>query len=369
VRSDEQLRSLTWSQRVQGTPLALLKSAETEVRLASGQPGLAVGERRGPGAPGHSETEVTIEMRPALTGFFPRFGGFMVRRAASPRSTRRSTGSSGSVAERAEPPVMRWWGWATRPIPRACPPRAGLLSETVGIGTTPSPPVALGRVRLAAPRIPGAVLAQLRQLVGTENVRRRPHERVVHAAGKGYHPIWCACCAASPRALRTRSLHPAGHGQVLALPRALSAGLGRGRSLRGRHERRRWRSRRWPASMPASSRVDMGRMGSVLALDRESATVTVQAGMRAKALEQHLAARGLTLGHSPAVIRVRLARRLRGHALGRAVLDGLRGDREDGARPALRRAEHRDRAPARAREPRPGRACASCWSARRAPLG
>jgi alkyldihydroxyacetonephosphate synthase len=45
--------------------------------------------------------------------------------------------------------------------------------------------------------------------------------------------------------------------------------------------------------------LDMGRMGAVLALDRESATVTVGAGMRARALEQHLAARGLTLGHFP----------------------------------------------------------------------
>ena len=70
VRADEQLRSLTWSPRVQGTPFGrLLKSAETDVRLAPGQAGTA-------------ETEVTIELRQALTGFFPRFGGFMVRRAA-----------------------------------------------------------------------------------------------------------------------------------------------------------------------------------------------------------------------------------------------------------------------------------------------
>jgi len=84
VRSDEQMRSLTWSQRVQGTPFGrLLKSAETEVRLAPGQaagrpPSIATGS---PGQIG-AETEVTIELRQELTGFFPRFGGFMVRRAA-----------------------------------------------------------------------------------------------------------------------------------------------------------------------------------------------------------------------------------------------------------------------------------------------
>jgi alkyldihydroxyacetonephosphate synthase len=40
-------------------------------------------------------------------------------------------------------------------------------------------------------------------------------------------------------------------------------------------------------------------MDAVLGLDREAATVTVQAGMRAPALERRLAAGGLTLGHFP----------------------------------------------------------------------
>jgi len=45
--------------------------------------------------------------------------------------------------------------------------------------------------------------------------------------------------------------------------------------------------------------LDMRRMGRLLDLDVESRTVTVQAGMRAPALERCLAARGLTLGHFP----------------------------------------------------------------------
>jgi uncharacterized protein YndB with AHSA1/START domain len=68
VESDEQARSLTWEQRLAGTPFArLLSSAETKVSL----------EQAGDG------TSVTIELRQTLTGFFPRFGGFMVRRAAA----------------------------------------------------------------------------------------------------------------------------------------------------------------------------------------------------------------------------------------------------------------------------------------------
>jgi alkyldihydroxyacetonephosphate synthase len=45
--------------------------------------------------------------------------------------------------------------------------------------------------------------------------------------------------------------------------------------------------------------LDLGRLGSVLSLDRESSTVTVGAGMRGPALERHLSDLGLTLGHFP----------------------------------------------------------------------
>jgi uncharacterized protein YndB with AHSA1/START domain len=76
VRADEGERALRWSQRLEGTPFGrLLSSAETEVRLTPAGDGE-------PGA-GGAATEVTIELRQSLTGFFPRFGGFMVRRAAT----------------------------------------------------------------------------------------------------------------------------------------------------------------------------------------------------------------------------------------------------------------------------------------------
>jgi hypothetical protein len=83
VRSDEQERALTWAQQLEGTPFGrVLKSAETEVRLQPVQldvrDSAAVQEMR-PGV----ATHVSIELRQALTGFFPRFGGFMVRRAAA----------------------------------------------------------------------------------------------------------------------------------------------------------------------------------------------------------------------------------------------------------------------------------------------
>jgi uncharacterized protein YndB with AHSA1/START domain len=85
VQADGLGHSLTWSQRVEGTPFGrLLKSAETEVRLTPAPQGAqsAFGERA-TGLTGGTQTVVTIELRQALTGFFPRFGGFMVRRAAA----------------------------------------------------------------------------------------------------------------------------------------------------------------------------------------------------------------------------------------------------------------------------------------------
>jgi uncharacterized protein YndB with AHSA1/START domain len=67
VRAEEQTHSLAWEQQLEGTPFArVLSSSETLVTL---QP---AGER----------TSVTIELHQKLGGFFPRFGGFMVRRAA-----------------------------------------------------------------------------------------------------------------------------------------------------------------------------------------------------------------------------------------------------------------------------------------------
>jgi uncharacterized protein YndB with AHSA1/START domain len=81
VQADEDQRALRWSQRVEGTPFGrLLKSAETEVRLTPLDARAATD-----GSHGNSgvATEVTIELRQSLTGFFPRFGGFMVRRAAA----------------------------------------------------------------------------------------------------------------------------------------------------------------------------------------------------------------------------------------------------------------------------------------------
>ncbi len=73
VAADDAQRRLTWAQQLEGSPFArLLSVAETEVRLTP------EGE-----ATGGEATEVTLELRQQLTGVFPRFGAYMVRRAAA----------------------------------------------------------------------------------------------------------------------------------------------------------------------------------------------------------------------------------------------------------------------------------------------
>ncbi|HST56417.1 MAG TPA: SRPBCC family protein [Solirubrobacteraceae bacterium] len=76
VEAQEPTR-LKFAQQLEGTPFArLLKSAETELRLEP-VAGSASGADEQPA------TLVTIELRQSLTGFFPRFGSYMVRRAAN----------------------------------------------------------------------------------------------------------------------------------------------------------------------------------------------------------------------------------------------------------------------------------------------
>jgi alkyldihydroxyacetonephosphate synthase len=193
---------------------------------------------------------------------------------------------------------MRWWGWGDPAQPPVLPAHAlAFLRETVGLAERPCPPVALGQVRLEPTRLAYATLSALREIVGGEHVRDGHAERVLHAAGKGY-PDLVRLRAGEPEGAPDAVLYPATHAQLRALLELCVRSslavvpFGGGTSvvggvapLRGAH-----------AGVLA---LDMSRMTSVLELDGQSSTVTVQAGIRAPALERHLAARGLTLGHFP----------------------------------------------------------------------
>jgi alkyldihydroxyacetonephosphate synthase len=202
------------------------------------------------------------------------------------------------VADAAAAPVMRWWGWGDPAHPPVLPAHAlSFLRENVGVAARARPPVALSHVRMGAAELGESVLAQLHEIVGAHYVREDRRERVLHAAGKGY-PDLVRLRAGEPEGAPDAVVYPSSHDQLRALlemcARASLAVVpfGGGTSvvggvapLRGAHS--------------GVLALDMSRMAALLDLDRASATVTVQAGIRAPALERQLARSDLTLGHFP----------------------------------------------------------------------
>jgi alkyldihydroxyacetonephosphate synthase len=195
-------------------------------------------------------------------------------------------------------PRMRWWGWGDAEHSMMLPSSAlGFLAEHVGTRPAPRAPVALSRVQLEPSALPARALGELRAIVGEQGVRDDHGERVLHAAGKGY-----------PDLVRLRDGRPEGAPDAVVLPSAVDqlqavlelcaresiavVPFGGGTSVVGGVEPLR-------GQHGAVIALDTARIGGVLALDRESRTVTVGGGMRAPALERELARHGLTLGHYP----------------------------------------------------------------------
>jgi alkyldihydroxyacetonephosphate synthase len=202
------------------------------------------------------------------------------------------------VAETVDPPTMRWWGWGDADHAPGLPMHAlGFLAETVGIARHPRPPVALARVRLRPPAAGEKRLQALRAIVGEENVRDGHSERVAHAAGRGYLDL-VRLRSGEPEGAPDAVVLPGSHEQVRAVIELCArtslavVPFGGGTSVVGGVEPLRGANEGVVA-------LDMRRMAAVIELDRESLTVAVEAGIRAPALERHLAARGLTLGHFP----------------------------------------------------------------------
>jgi len=157
--------------------------------------------------------------------------------------------------------------------------------------------VALADVKLSPSLLEEETLAALREIVGAPAVLSDHDQRVVHAGGKGY-PDLVRVRAGEPEAAPDAVVLPESKDQVRAVlelcaQRSLAVvPFGGGTSVVGGVAPLR-------GSHAAVIALDLGRMGDLLALDRESRTVTVQAGMRAPALERRLAKERMTLGHFP----------------------------------------------------------------------
>ncbi len=203
--------------------------------------------------------------------------------------------------EQTPPPEMRWWGWGDASHPPVLPAHAlEFLREELADGAplgAPRPPVALSAVKLPAGRLSGRAADRLRALLGSDGLRDDHCTRVLHAAGKGY-PDLVRLRRGEPEGAPDAVLYPSSREQLQAVL-GVCAGesiavvpFGGGTSVVGGVAPLR-------GEQSAVVALEMARMGSMLALDRESATVTVQGGARAAAVEEHLGAAGLTLGHFP----------------------------------------------------------------------
>ncbi len=195
-------------------------------------------------------------------------------------------------------PQMRFWGWGEQTHAGSLPAHAvEFLRENLGSSGEPRPAVELERVVIQSGRLRDSLRAELAEICGAENVREDHAERVLHAAGKGY-PDLVRMRSGNPGGAPDAVVHPADHDQIKAVIELASTSslavvpFGGGTSVvggvapvRGEHE--------------AVIALDLGRLGRLLGLDRESMTVRVGAGLRGPALERMLAVEGLTLGHFP----------------------------------------------------------------------
>ena len=191
---------------------------------------------------------------------------------------------------------MLWSGWGdparAAPLPE---PVVGLLRDMLGVRPAEAPPVALARLKVAAPRLTGADLAELAGVVGEGNVRSDAESRVRHTRGKS-----------TPDLLRIRAgetsdapdavVLPGSHDEVLAVLR-LCAGkriavvpFGGGTSVVGGLA---------PQGVDAFIALDLRRMDGLVSVDEVSRTAVLEPGLRAPAAEALLAERGFTLGHFP----------------------------------------------------------------------
>jgi alkyldihydroxyacetonephosphate synthase len=193
---------------------------------------------------------------------------------------------------------MVWHGWGDPARRKGLAPAAlSMLADQLGLADRATPPVATEAVRMRDAALPAAVAADLAAIVGTANVRTDREARLLHAGGKSY-----------PDLLRRRTgdaedapdavVLPGSHDEVQrVLAACVSAAVavvpfGGGTSVVGGVEPLRGR-------FAAVIALDLSRLTELIALDRESLTATLGAGLKGPQAEELLNKEGFTLGHFP----------------------------------------------------------------------
>ncbi|GAB3685885.1 FAD-binding oxidoreductase [Saccharopolyspora tripterygii] len=195
-------------------------------------------------------------------------------------------------------PEQEWNAWGTAegasPVPEDV---RTLLEQFLGVVRRDTPSVDRSQVRVRASQLPEEARAALTAIVGEDGVRTDDDTRLLHTGGKS-----------TPDLLRRRSgdaesapdavVLPASHEQVRALlalcaeRRIAVVPFGGGTSVVGGLEPER-------GGFGSVIALDLRLLDELVALDAESQTATLQAGLRGPEAEELLGRHGFTLGHFP----------------------------------------------------------------------
>ncbi len=197
--------------------------------------------------------------------------------------------------------AMKWWGWG-QPDKGYALDRKPLfwpfLERRLGPALGEAAPVMeLAAIALPPSRLSAEHHKALSAIVGADGVTTDHAERVHHSYGKSYRDLVRIRRGHVPHA-PDAVVYPRSHDEVQAvLDCAREAGwrvipFGGGTSVVGGVEVP-------PGQVGVFVTLDMARMDRVVAIDRESGTATIQAGVFGPALEEQLGREGYTLGHFP----------------------------------------------------------------------
>ena len=195
-------------------------------------------------------------------------------------------------------PDMLWYAWAAAGRQVSLPDGvAALLEQALHVRPGAARTLAEEDVRISESALPEAAGEALASAVGADHVRADRHTRLLHAGGKSTIDLLrrrAGEALDAPDAV----VYPATHDEVLAVLRCCAelrvavVPFGGGTSVVGGVEPLR-------GQLAAVVTLDLRRMDRIVDIDHESATATLEPGLKAPEAEDLLAAHGLTLGHFP----------------------------------------------------------------------
>lgn len=200
-----------------------------------------------------------------------------------------------------EPRHMKWWGWGNEDTEFHAHAHPGFwpyAKSVLGIENDDFTPRKwnVDSIELPAAGSDERFLAKLHSFLTPAQISDHPKERVIHAYGKGFRDLFRlrrGLASGAPDLV----VYPESEQQVCLTLRAAAERdvivipFGGGSNISGCLERME------TGRMCVS--LDMRRMRRVLAVDAQSCTARIEAGVFGPELEEQLNANGVTLGHFP----------------------------------------------------------------------